>query len=635
MSRLAQPFILILPLGVGAVLDACRRVNSAIFRLMLAVASIGVLQGCAGSGSGALAPSGPSVAIAGSVDGIIHTGNTFQLTGWACATGSVAPINVQVVVGGLAYAGGTIIGTFPANLASSPSATSSCNPAGTQYGYSIPLPLSVQSNFGATPIYVYGVPPNASAGTQLLSQSGKFTVPQAIWFDPRDSYMMNSAGVWVPFAMADIMAVFAPNSPWPNARSHTQVMDFDVTLIQFGSDSDLQTTLAYLKANNIAFALDAEPLVGTGQCGQGVEGFGAGPQQAMALAQRVQSLGGTIAYMDMDEPFYYGHYYTQSGACQYSVATVAQQAAATMQAVKAVFPNVQVGDAEPLDGIASSDPGWLSAYQQFITDFQADAGFPLTFFHDDATWAVPLNRNIPPLQALLAKNHIPFGMYFEGADNPVSDAGWMEAAEEHIQAYNYTGNAQPAQVLIDTWDPYPTYALPETSPTAMSYLVDFYFSPQALLSPFGSVNQDMVVFLDGAVIFRSTTCSLSALGTLNPTPTSEVEYAYCLVQARAADPAGLQSFSAALANNSITVQGILDDMFTSPEFQSKFDIASMSNSQFVTFLYGLLLFRLPTTTELNTYVSDLTTGGDSQQQVFDLLLQTAEFHSKNPILGSL
>src|SRR5208282_2637064 len=126
-----------------------------------------------------------------------------------------------------------------------------------------------------------------------------------------------------------------------------------------------------------------------------------------------------------------------------------------------------------------------------------------------------------------------------------------------IQAYNSSGNPQPAQVLIDTWDPYPVSALPESSPTAMSYLVDFYFSPAAQLSPFSGANQDMVVFLDGAVIFRSATCSLSSLGALTTTPTTQVEYAYCLVQARAADPAGLQGFVAALANGSITVRQML------------------------------------------------------------------------------
>jgi hypothetical protein len=238
-----------------------------------------IVSACGGGGGSSdnAAQASPPVAIVGSVEGISQTGNAFQLTGWACAPGSASSISVQIYVGGPTNGGGTAIGNFPANLASPSSVTSQCAAGGSQYSYSVPLTLATLSNFGATAIYVYGVPPGAPAGPQLLSQSGNFKVPQAIWFDPRDSYTQDSAGAWVPFAMADIASVFVPDSPWPTARSHTQVMDFDVTLIQYGSDAQLQAIFSYLKANNIAFALDAEPLVGTAECGQGVEGFGAGP----------------------------------------------------------------------------------------------------------------------------------------------------------------------------------------------------------------------------------------------------------------------------------------------------------------------------------------------------------------------
>jgi hypothetical protein len=83
------------------------------------------------------------------------------------------------------------------------------------------------------------------------------------------------------------------------------------------------------------------------------------------------------------------------------------------------------------------------------------------------------------MQELLTQNQIPFGMIFDGTDAATSDSAWMGAAEAHIQSYNQSGNAPPAQVLFQTWDPYSTHALPETSPPALTYLVDFYFSPQA------------------------------------------------------------------------------------------------------------------------------------------------------------
>jgi hypothetical protein len=152
-----------------------------------------LLMTACGSGDGASAPAptpppAPSVKVSGSVDGITQTGNTFVLTGWACAAGTATSINVEVVAGGSPGAGtGTVIGTFPADLASPSSVTSQCDAAGSKYSYSIPLTLSMQSRYGAESIYVYGVPPGGGQG-ELLNQSGHFAVPQLIWFVPLSSY---------------------------------------------------------------------------------------------------------------------------------------------------------------------------------------------------------------------------------------------------------------------------------------------------------------------------------------------------------------------------------------------------------------------------------------------------------------
>jgi hypothetical protein len=189
-------------------------------------------------------------------------------------------------------------------------------------------------------------------------------------------------------------------------------------------------------------------------------------------------------------------------------------------------------------------------------------------------------------------------------------------------------------VLIDTWNIYPTDALPETSPTAMTYLVDFYFSPEAHLSPANDVSKDAVIFLDGTVLYRST-CSLDSLGAASRNATNEVAYTYCLLQARAADPGGLASWSAALANQSITLLELLDDFYNSAEFQGKFPTASMTNSQFVTFVYGLVLFRVPDAAELSQFTSQLESGQATRQDVFNEIVQSDEFKQLNAILGSV
>lgn len=70
---------------------------------------------------------------------------------------------------------------------------------------------------------------------------------------------------------------------------------------------------------------------------------------------------------------------------------------------------------------------------------------------------------------------IPFGMIYNGLDRK-TDADWMQAAETHFKAYETKTGITPDQVIFQTWESHPTHVLPETDPTALSHLVDAYFS---------------------------------------------------------------------------------------------------------------------------------------------------------------
>jgi hypothetical protein len=461
---------------------------------------------------------------------------------------------------------------------------------------------------------------------------------QVYWFVPLYGFQPDGAGGVKPYVQLDYMNLFAADSPWAQARGRIRIFKIYGGLVRAGPDSAMATIFAYLKQHHIALGLEWGPLTATAQCGANVEGYSAGPSDAIQAALKIKSLGGELAYVAMDEPLYFGHYSQGPATCQAPIATVAQQAGATALAFKSIFPDVQIGDIEPVNSVvnAAGADKWLADTKAWIEGFRNAAGFPLAFFHNDADWSVPLNRFIPDLQGLLEREEIPFGMIFDGADYPVSDAGWMAAAEEHIQAYNHSGNAPPDHVIFQTWNAFPTHALPETSPTAQSYLVDFYFSPQAQLSPAQilSKTKNAVLLPAGAVFWRSD-CDLNTLGAAAANPVNEVAYSFCLVLARAAGPAGLQAFAPALANHSITLQFVLDAGFTSTEFQTRFSVASMSNSDFVAFLYGLVLFRLPTREESDRYVTALERGIDNRQQVFDSIIHTPEFVAKNPILSAL
>jgi hypothetical protein len=53
-------------------------------------------------------------------------------------------------------------------------------------------------------------------------------------------------------------------------------------------------------------------------CGGGVEGYFA-PDQTAALAAKLKRAGGTLQYIAMDEPLWFGHYYNEKNACHSSI----------------------------------------------------------------------------------------------------------------------------------------------------------------------------------------------------------------------------------------------------------------------------------------------------------------------------
>ena len=431
------------------------------------------------------------------------------------------------------------------------------------------------------------------------------------------------------------MRLFQVGSPWPAAQRHIQVVELDTVLVQLGTDSQLKTIFAYLKGRNIAVGLTAAALTATAKCGMNVEGYGEGSGTSTKLAQRIKSLGGELAYVDWDEPLFFGHYSKDKGACQMPIQSVAEQAGATARAFKAVFPGVQIGDTEPMNAVVSAAPAgtWLAGTKQWVDGFRTAAGFPLAFLQDDAAGDVPYNKVIPELRHLLAQEHVRFGMLFVGADDPSSDAHWMASAQEHVQAYNHSGNPPPEQVNFASWDPYPTHNLPESSPTALTHLVNFYFSPQARSAPDVKPTKHMIPLVDGAVVYR-TTCDLDAISAAGVNPPNEANYVYCLMQARGIDPETAKEWGALLANGSLKLQHMMDENFESAEFQTHYSIASLSRPQFVSFLYGLLLFRVPTEDEQRRYIAALT-GGRTRQQVFDAVLRLPEFKAKNRVLSRL
>jgi hypothetical protein len=289
---------------------------------------------------------------------------------------------------------------------------------------------------------------------------------QLVWFTPLP-YATHPDGL---FGSTDYLDLFSPTAPWQQAASHVQV--FKLYSVDNFSDTDLSSIIANLNQRNIALALEW-PVLSSSTCGNGIEGFGSSPVPTL---QRIQTLGGVVSYLAMEQPFQWGSLYTGANSCQWTVQQVAANALATVNQAKSVFPNLMVGDISAIPPFQNFTSSWIPQYATWFDTWRSLTGAPLAFFHLDVDWTVPnWQAAIAAVRPAVEQRGIPFGIVYNGFLTDVTDSAWMAAAESHFVDFEVTnGHAPPEEVDFQSWNPNPTHVLPETDPTAFTYLIDRY-----------------------------------------------------------------------------------------------------------------------------------------------------------------
>jgi hypothetical protein len=304
--------------------------------------------------------------------------------------------------------------------------------------------------------------------TALILASGSLlSAQQTTWFTPLPS-ARHPVGF---FGSTDYLGLFSPTAPWRQAASHVQV--FKVYGVDTFSDADLAVLLAGLKRRKIALAMEW-PVLSSTTCGTGIEGFGGNLLPAM---KRIRALGGTLSYLAMQQPFQWGHLYKGEHSCQWTAKQVAVNALLQIKQAKAVFPKLMVGDTMAVPAFREPGAEWATQFGIWFDTWRSLAGAPLAFFHVDVDWTVPnWQAAVAAVRPVVEQRRIPFGMVYNGFLTNESDSDWMAAAEDHFVDYEVRGgNAPPEQVGFQSWNPHPTHVLPETDPTAFTYLIARYF----------------------------------------------------------------------------------------------------------------------------------------------------------------
>jgi len=295
----------------------------------------------------------------------------------------------------------------------------------------------------------------------------------------------------------ELSAIFASATPsessehqWEQVSRQIQMVRFSAGAITTMPDAALARLVRDLSARHIGLGLEilATNWFHEPPCGQGIEGY-IDPGSANAAVAKLLKTGGTVDLLAMDEPFWFGHFYSGKNACRSSIPDLASRVAVIIKIYTAAFPKAIVGDTEPFPAV-SNQPNWQAEYASWVKAFHSATGTPLSFLHLDFNWGDP-HLNVGPARttrdpaaiANLAKqaaavardNGLLVGMIMNGGGAPVarSDADWIQQAHVHIRALQASG-VHFDHLLFETWDTFPAHTLPETDPNTVSGLVEFY-----------------------------------------------------------------------------------------------------------------------------------------------------------------
>jgi hypothetical protein len=285
-----------------------------------------------------------------------------------------------------------------------------------------------------------------------------------LWFAPLDWFVRPWSGAR---GAADYMALF--QSPGDSVLSRINVFILNGPFLRWVSDDDLNQILQGLREHRVALALEGGLLTADTSCGQHVEGFGG--QDTLKHARRLLHLGGDLTFFAMDEPAWYGHIFSGTNACHWTMDEIARNAAKNVAALKTIFPHIVVGDVEP---VGSSRQGLIEDYRIWVDAFRRAAGQPLAFFHADVQWKQSWHVPLKELAALLRRQKIPLGVIYNGNDDDASDEIWIANAEAHYRAVEADPEIEPGQAIFQSWVSHPSKLFPDTDPGAFSHLLRRY-----------------------------------------------------------------------------------------------------------------------------------------------------------------
>src|SRR6266498_469253 len=321
--------------------------------------------------------------------------------------------------------------------------------------------VSLACSSSSTPASVSTSTP-AATQTETQVQVGPpvdLTRPQ-IWLGPQPP--------GTPIGPADYFDLFKNNAPWRKAVHGTQVFKlYGLWIDGQATDDQIQQMVVDLQHRGLGIAFEAPPLAATDTCIALYEGFGYQPAGHNASV-RIKQAGGTVDYVDLEHPYDAAKFSGAPPECSYSAERAAEDVAVYIQGVRSVFPDVRVGAIETANHSVEAVAEWVNAYRSVM-------GKDLDYFSLDVDYSRPnWAKDARVIEDYLRGRGIEFGIFYRGDEDDTSSTEWIAKAEQRFVEYEVIAGGRPDRAIFQSWHPYPDHVLPESDPSAFTYLINRY-----------------------------------------------------------------------------------------------------------------------------------------------------------------
>jgi hypothetical protein len=292
----------------------------------------------------------------------------------------------------------------------------------------------------------------------------------------------------------DYFELFKPVSAWAFTASHVKVFKIYRDQVVLMPDAALETIFRGLAERKIALAMETNILLETSVCAPGIDKA----KPITPVLERMKRLGADLRYLALNEPLAGGHFAYGPNDCRASIEAVAADVAASLRPLYAVYPDLQVGDIEPIGRIGDMHD-WPDEIAKWMDAFRAATGKPFAFMHADTVWGRPWQEDLRGFGQVTRVAGIPFGVIYNGDFTELSDAAWAGNTARYASQVEDGLGIRPDQVIFQSWSNWPQHSVPDSDLTTMTGMVRDYLRERSILTA-GSGNRVRLVDEHGAPI---------------------------------------------------------------------------------------------------------------------------------------